>query len=207
MSLSLVLVRRQPDGRMRRRRRSEVGGCRAGFPACRFGGLSSPPKCPDVQGAWDVRDFLGTDSPKNRQARQPALQAHGWNQTFVETRTSGSFRRSRSGRRRAGPRRPAGCPPAIRLPVCATSPAVSVTSNHTLCEDRQRGREIRSLGLPNPARIARCRGEPFLSAVGARRGSARRLRQRRDLRASRCFRAFTGTGSCAGDSARAGPTA
>ena len=119
MSLSLVLVRRQPDGRMRRRRRSEVGGCRAGFPACRFGGLSSPPKCPDVQGAWDVRDVLGTDSPKNRQARQPALQAHDWNQTFVETRTSGSFRRSRSGRRRAGPRRPAGCPPAIRLPVAA----------------------------------------------------------------------------------------
>ncbi len=49
---------------------------RAGFPACRFGGLSSPPRRPDVRGALDVRTVLGTDSPRNRQARKPALRAH-----------------------------------------------------------------------------------------------------------------------------------
>ena len=47
-----------------------VVGCRAGFPACRFGGLSSPPKCPGVPVPWCVRTVLGTDSPKNRQARK-----------------------------------------------------------------------------------------------------------------------------------------
>ena len=78
------------DRRARRSCRSSLGsrhapaaiGSRAGFPACRFGGLSSPPKCPAVPVSWCARTVLGTDSPRNRQARQPALRTQGQLQRY-----------------------------------------------------------------------------------------------------------------------------
>jgi len=82
-----------------RRMSANVGGCRAGFPACRFGGLSSPPRCPAVPVPWCARTVLGTDSPRNWQARQPALRTQGQSALRVSatsdrTRTGAEFTRA-----------------------------------------------------------------------------------------------------------------
>ena len=101
------------DRRARRSCRSSMGsrhasaaiGCGAGFPACRFGGLSSPPKCPVVPVPWCVLTVLGTDSPRNRQARKPALQGMAPSRAPVVGAAPSARHQAAGGRRRRGRRR------------------------------------------------------------------------------------------------------